>query len=122
MHEDKFYIREGENFRRLIKPEKKGILRLIFSRFLIFALLIVLQLGILVWLMYYARETVEHYLVLERLFAFFMIMYLFSSSMDASAKLTWMFLISLAPVAGTGVLAYTLFNIGNRRVRKQKNR
>ena len=117
MHENKFYIREGENFRRLIKPQKKGILRLIFSRFLVFVLLIALQIGIFIWILSYAREHVEHYLVLERIFAFCMIMYLFSSSMDASAKLTWMFLISLAPVAGTGVLAYTTFNIGNRRVR-----
>ena len=36
--------------------------------------------------------------------------------MDASAKLTWMLLISIVPVAGTGILAYTRINIGNRRV------
>ena len=76
MHENKFYIREGENFRRLIKPQKKGILRLIFSRFLVFVLLIALQIGIFIWILSYAREHVEHYLVLERIFAFCMIMYL----------------------------------------------
>lgn len=110
---------ETENIMRLLKPQKKGILKLIFSRFFIFAILIVLQIGLLLWTISFAKDHLEHYLVLERIFAFVMIAYLFSSSMDASAKLTWMLLISLAPVAGTGVLAYTRINIGNRKVTKE---
>ena len=94
-------------------------MRIIFSRFLIFAVLIILQVGLLLWFLSYARDKTEHYLAIERIFAFIMIMYLFSSSMDASAKLTWMFLISLAPVAGAGVLAYTKVNLGNRAVKRE---
>ena len=115
----KSYSQEGENFQRLIKPKKGGLMRIIFSRFLIFAVLIILQVGLLLWFLSYARDKTEHYLAIERIFAFIMIMYLFSSSMDASAKLTWMFLISLAPVAGAGVLAYTKVNLGNRAVKRE---
>ena len=107
---------EYESIMRLLKPQKKGVLKLIFSRFFIFALLIILQIGIFVVILNFAHDRFEHYLVVERIFAFIMIMYLFSSSMDASAKLTWMLLISIVPVAGTGILAYTRINIGNRRV------
>ena len=114
----KIYALEGENFERLINPQSKKLLRLIFSRFLIFALLIIVQIGLLLWVIAYAKEHVQHYLIFERIFAFIMIMYLFSSSMDASAKLTWMFLISLAPVAGTGILLYTMINFGNRKVKQ----
>ena len=119
MKEITSYSLAGENFKRLIKPRKKGILRLIFSRFFIFAILIFLQISLFVVAFVYTKEHFEHYLILERVFAFMMVVYLFNSSMDASAKLTWMLLISLLPIAGAGVLAYTQINIGNRTVRRQ---
>ena len=107
---------DADQIMNLLNPQNKGIKKLIFSRFFIFALLMALQIGLLVWVLSFAQEQIQHYLVIERVFAFVMIAYLFNSSMDASAKLTWMFIISLVPVAGTGILAYTRFNFGNRRV------
>ena len=37
--------------------------------------------------------------------------------MDSSAKLTWMFIISIAPLLGTGFLCFTQLNLGHRMER-----
>ena len=119
MKEIKSFTLEGEDFSRLLMPGKKGILRLLFSRFFLFAILMIVQIGLFLWFLYYAAEHFEHYLIVERIFAFMMIIYLFSCSMDSSAKLTWMLIFSIAPVVGAGLLAYTKINLGNRRVTRE---
>lgn len=105
-----------DSVRRLEKPRAKGLLSLIFSRFFIFALLILVQIGLILYVVNLASEHIEHYLIIERIFAFLMIVYLFSCSMEASAKLTWMLIISLLPVAGAAILLFTKVNLGNRRI------
>ena len=118
MKEVKSYAGPDENFKRLVKPQRKGILRIVFSRFFIFLLLMALQVFIVVMVAGYARENVEHYLIIERAFAFLMIVSLFGSDMDASAKLTWMLIISMIPIAGAALLCFTYINFGNRTVKK----
>ena len=104
---------------RLAKPKRKGILALIFSRFLLIAALLVLQLAVFgvffVWLYSY----LPHFILFERLFAITMMIYLFSNSMDYSAKTTWMFIMVLVPVAGSAFLLFTQANTGQRAIKRR---
>ena len=107
--------REGrEGIASLAKPVKKGLLRLIFSRFFIVALLLVAQLAIMVMVYLKFREELPQLLYIQAVFTFVMVVYLFNSSMDSSAKLTWMFVISLLPLAGAAMLLWSQMNVGHR--------
>ena len=105
---------EEEKIVSLAKPVRKGILRLIFSRFFVIALLFVLQIAILV--MAYLKFTKELPMLLniQWVFTLVMIIYLFNNSMDSSAKLTWMLIISLLPLPGAAMLLWTQLNVGHR--------
>ena len=107
---------------RLSKPVKKGLLRLVFSRFCIIALLLVLQIAILIVAYGFFTDKLPVLLSLTRLFAFAMVIYLFNCGMDSSAKLTWMLIISVLPLAGTAFLLFTQSNIGHRMTRKLVDR
>ena len=103
---------------RLAKPVRKGLLRLIFSRFFLILLLFVLEIGILVSGYLYFTEKFPNIIYVLRFFSLIMVIYLFNCSMDSSAKLTWMLIISVFPLVGTGVLLFTQTNIGHRMTQK----
>ncbi|MDO5459358.1 MAG: PLD nuclease N-terminal domain-containing protein, partial [Eubacteriales bacterium] len=111
-------IRENENVVRLAKPQRKGILRLIFSRFLLFFLLLALEVGLIIYGFCYLDDKFPNLVYIWRLFSVLMIIYLFNCPMDSSAKLSWMLLISFLPIAGTGILLFTQSNLGQRTTRK----
>ena len=99
---------------RLAEPKKKGLLHLLFSRFAVFALLIVLQ--VLVYISFYGwlKTWMPFYSVFMVLFTVIVIIYLFNCGMDSSAKLTWMFIIAILPVTGAVFLFFTQLNVGHR--------
>ena len=104
---------------RLAKPKKKGILPLIFSRFFLIFLLLIVEVLIIV-VGYIMLYDYSHQIVI--LFLFFdvaMVIYLFCSTIDPSAKLTWFFIMSTLPVVGAMLLAFTRNNIGNRKLTKR---
>ena len=98
---------------RLAKPKKKGILPLIFSRFLIIAVLLGLQIFLYISLFVWLYRYTGHFMVITRLFTLVMILYLFASSIDNSAKLTWMLIIAVLPLAGAVLFWYTQRNVGH---------
>lgn len=104
----------NENIVSLAKPMKKGILRLVFSRFFVFAILVVLQVAILVMAYLQFREKLPALMNIQWAFTFIMIVFLFNSSMDSSAKLTWMLILALMPIPGAVLLLWTQSNIGHR--------
>ena len=106
-------MESNENVVRLAKPVKKGIGRLIFSRFFVIVLLLLLQIAVPVIAYIWFYEKLHILLYIQWAFVFVMIIYLFNSSMDASAKLTWMLIISLLPLAGALFLLFTQRNIGH---------
>ena len=110
---------EKEKILRLAKPVKKGILHLVFSRFLLILLLLVLQVGVLVVLYGWLEEYIPHFTVAMGIFTICMVIYLFNSPMDAAGKLTWMFLISIAPLPGAALLLFTQANTVQRTVKKR---
>lgn len=109
-----------EKIFRLAKPRRKGLLPLLFSRFLIIALLLVLQVAMMIsfygWLVHY----IPFYSGFMALFTLLMTVYLFNSEMDSSAKLTWMFIIALAPLPAAIFLFFTQTNAGHRRIQQRE--
>ena len=107
-----------ESIVRLAKPLKKGLMRLVFSRFFVIALLLILQIAILIGAYVYFTDKLPILINLMRLFSLAMVIYLFNCKMDSSAKLTWMFIIAILPLAGAAFLLFTQSNIGHRMERK----
>ena len=107
-----------EGIVRLAKPIKRGLLRLVFSRFFVIALLAVLQILILIAAYVYFTDKLPILINVMRLFSLGMVVYLFNCKMDSSAKLTWMFIIAILPLAGAAFLLFTQSNIGHRVERK----
>ncbi|MCR5135716.1 MAG: cardiolipin synthase [Oscillospiraceae bacterium] len=104
---------------RLAKPVKKGLLRLIFSRVPVIALLLALQVLILLTVYSWLSRYLPHFAAGQAFFTAIMIVYLFNNRMDSSAKLTWMWIISLAPIPGTIFLLFTQRNWGHRKMRER---
>ena len=103
---------------RLAKPQKKGILRLVFSRFFLILLLFALEIGLLIFGFVFFTEKFPDLISILRLFSLVMVIYLFNCGMDNSAKLTWMLIISIVPLVGTGILLFTQTNLGHRTERR----
>ncbi len=85
---------------RLAPPKKKGIMSLVFSRFSIIALLILLQIALYVIIYGWLIHLLPFFSVFFVIFTLLMVFYLFNNSMDYSAKLTWMLVIAVLQVPG----------------------
>ncbi len=97
---------------RLAKPKKKGLLRLIFSRFFVILSLIILQIAIIYSVFAKFAQFLPHFQVIQTGFLIIMVIYLFNSSMDASAKLTWMMILTVVPLPGAIFLVFTKQELG----------
>ena len=106
--------------RRLAKPMKTGLLHLIFSRFLVIILLLGLQIAIFVGFYGWLSNLTPYMAALKLVFTALMVVYLFNNSMDSSAKLTWMFLISVFQVPGAIFLLFTRMNVGYRKLERRE--
>ncbi len=104
----------------LAKPRKKGLLRLVFSRFFVIVLLIILQLLVFASVYLWLEQYMPHYVTVQIVFTILMILYLFNSGMDSSAKLTWLMLIAVFPFVGAAFLLFTQMNFGHRTIRKRE--
>ncbi len=103
----------------LAKPRKKGLLSLIFSRFFVIIIMLAIQIALIVIFNMWLSELLPFYWAVMLLLTLGTVIYLFSSGMDSSAKLTWMFIIAIMPVVGAAILAFTQSNIGNRTLKKR---
>ena len=104
---------------RLIPKKKKGFLRIIFSRFFIIVLLILMQIGILLSAYNFFTDFIPHINMFLTIFSIVMIFYLFNSDMDSSAKLTWLGIIMIFPLPGTILLFLTQNDFSNHAIRKR---
>lgn len=108
------YIEQDSAGIRLLKRSKKGLLRMVFGRTGLIVLLLVIQVALLAELFIYARAFTPYYYVIEAVFTVIMVLYLFNSSHDPTAKLSWLALIMLLPVFGALLFLYTHSNLGHR--------
>ena len=104
---------------RLLKKGKRGILRVVFSRLGLFVVLLLIQLFIPLALANWCSQYMPHYLSLNAVFIFVMVLYLLNSSFDPTAKITWLILIMMAPFFGAVMLLYTRTDLGHRAIKKR---
>ena len=104
---------------RLLKKKRKGIFGLIFSRVGLVALLIVIEVLLLLAVYQSLNYYFKWITLAQSIFSVIMVFYLFNCSMDATAKLTWMFIIMLIPIPGTILLWLTQKNVGHKMVKER---
>ena len=92
---------------------------LIFSRFFVIVVLLVIQLVLAAGFYFWLRDLLPHFTIVLLLFTIGGVIYLFNSGMDSSAKLTWMFVVAIMPITGVALLAFTQTNIGHRKIRRR---
>ena len=107
---------EQENVLRLVKKSRKGVLRVVFSRFGLMALLLILEL-VLLWMMWrWFNNDFEWFAA--GVFTVLMFFHLFNSDMDATGKLTWMFLLAVIPIPASIFLWFTEKDVGHRTLKR----
>ena len=107
------------NIIRLIPRQRKGILRLIFSRAGLAAILILIQIVVINSVFNYFVEITNWLLLVQVVFTVIMILYLFNCEMDSSPKLTWMVLITFFPVPTSIMLWLSQHDIGHKRLKER---
>ena len=108
-----------ETVLRLAKQKRKGLFPLLFSRFMLIALLLVLQIALIVGIYGWLNQYIAYFSGIMAVFTLLMIVYLFNCEMDATAKLTWMFMIALFPLPTACFLSFTQTNAGHIKIKKR---
>lgn len=101
----------------LLQKSQKGMARVIFSRSGLILLLLGIQILFLFMIFYWFEEFLPHIYGGAVIFNVFMILYLLNSSLDPTAKITWLVIIMLLPVFGALLFLYTQNNIGHRALK-----
>ena len=96
----------------LLDRSRKGLT--IFSYVGLVTLLLLIQIGFMFAIAYRFEEFFFHYFAVSTLFALVMVIYLINSSIDPTAKITWLILIMLLPAFGTPLFLYIRCDIGHR--------
>ena len=104
---------------RLAKPRKKGLARLVFSRFFVIVLLLIAQMLLVVSFYGWLKSLIPFFSAITMAFTVGGIIYLFNCGMDSAARLTWMFIIALLPISGAAMLVFTQANLGHRAIRRR---
>ena len=103
----------------LAKPRKSGLIHLIFSRFFVIVILLAVQIAMVITIYVKLYQYLPHFSLLLLLFLIGGVIYLFNCGMDNSARLTWMLIISMLPISGVAILAFTQMNFGNRKIKER---
>ena len=103
----------------LLEKGKKGVIHMIFSRFGLVLLLLVVQILFLFGLFFKFRQLAPHYLGIASLFYVVMIVVLVNSNHDATSKITWLIVMIIFPIFGALLYLYTTVEIGHRALKKR---
>ncbi len=101
----------------LLKKGKQGIFRMIFSRSGLILVLLAVQVLFLFSIFHWFEAFLPHIYGGVVIFTVFMVLYLLNSSMDPTAKITWLVVVMLLPIFGALLFLYTQKNIGHRALR-----
>ena len=102
---------------RLLKKGHIGLVRLVFSRIGLLALLLLLQVALVLTAFILCQQYMPHLIIIQSIFVVVMVLYLINSDFDPSAKITWLVFIMIVPVFGTLFLLYTRMDVGHRALR-----
>ncbi len=103
----------------LMKRRKKGLLKIVFSRFGVSALLLILQIVLIYLVLEWCDEDLEWFTIAAGVFTVAMFLHLFRSDMDATSKLTWLVFLLLFPIPISILLWCTEKDIGHRRLSRR---
>ena len=103
---------------RLLKRWERGFLNLLFSRMTLVILLLLLQAGMLLSVLLWLEDFLPHILGAQFAIIFCMVLHLINSSLDPTAKITWLMLIMATPLFGSLLYWFSLKEIGHRALRK----
>lgn len=109
-------LKESEGI-KLLKKGQKGLIHALFSRFGLFMLLFILQLGALLGIFMWFKDLLPHLFGGTVLFTVIMVLYLLNTPLDSTAKNTWLVVIMLFPVFGALLFWFTQSEIGHRAVK-----
>lgn len=102
----------------LLKKSRKTFFELIFSRLTILFILLIIQVLFLLSCFAWFEESMPHILGGTTIFTIFMVLYIFSSDVNASEKMTWLILIMIMPITGGMFYIYTKSEVGHRLLSK----
>ena len=102
---------------RLFEKGRRSIFRMIFSRSGLVLALLAIQILFLFCIFHWFEGFLPHIYGGVVVFTVFMVLYLLNSSMDPTAKLTWLVVAMLLPVFGALLFVYTQTNIGHRTLK-----
>ena len=102
----------------LLKKSRKTFFELIFSRLTILFILLILQVLFLLSCFAWFKEFMPHILGGTTIFTIFMVLYIFSSDVNATEKMTWLILIMIMPITGGMFYIYTKSEVGHRLLSK----
>ena len=119
MEKSKIWDEYGENVTRLLRKPRKGLSRLVFSRIGVVMLLLAVQVALLLMAYRWLDSYFDWFNGAQWVFTAFVVFSLFNSDMDATGKLTWMFLLALAPVPASIFLWFTQRSFGHRAQRRK---
>ena len=111
-----------QNGRQLLHKGKKSIVRALFSRKTLLIVSLLLQAAILFSLYFWFEDNVPIFLGGSALFTVSVMLVLVNSSMDPSAKITWLFIIDLLPVFGCALYIWTQSEWGRRTLQALADR
>ena len=110
---------EHEKIIRLLPKTRSRLLRLVFSRLAVILLLVISQILLIVMLYGLFDWLIPRFKFVQWIFTIMMVLYLFNTDMDSSAKLTWLWLIAVFPVPGSLLLWFTDRDFGSRRIKRR---
>ncbi len=103
----------------LLKKGKKGIISAIFSRLGLILALLLLQIFFLFTVFKWFEGFLPHIYGGAIVFSAVMVLYLLSSSIDPTAKITWLVIVVLLPVFGALLYIYVQSDLGHRVLKER---
>lgn len=91
----------------LLKKGQKGIIRALFSRLGLFLVLFGVQAFILFSIPFQFKEIVPYFSIINSIFTIIMVLYLLNTTIEPTAKITWLVIIMLLPAFGALLFWYT---------------
>ena len=97
----------------LLKKGQKGLIHAVFSRFGLFALLLIAQFVALFSIFQWLGEFLPQIWGGSVILTSIMVLYLINTRLDPSAKITWLIIILLLPIFGSLLFFYTQSDFGH---------
>ena len=104
----------GSGKSEIVQKGKRGLRRVVFSRMGLIVLLFLLQLGLLLSVKLWFQEFQAHMAGASMVLTVAAVLVVLNSDQDPTAKLTWMVVMTVAPVFGALFYWYTRRDVGHR--------